>query len=72
MIKVYKVPSNYVAQLSNLEFEKDYRFNPTLDAEGNYFISEEEAKQIKKSEFNFVKEFEKINFKRKSYPVINE
>ena len=43
-------------------------FNPTLDANGNWFISQEEVNGCEKPEFAWVKELAEIDYN----PVVNE
>jgi len=45
-------------ELYNQEFKTGNKFNPFLDADGNICLSEEEVKQVEKSEFQWVKEKE--------------
>ncbi len=37
-------------------------FNPTIDADGNWFISNEEVNGCEKPEFSWVKELAEINY----------
>jgi len=43
-------------------------FNPTLDADGNWFISNEEVNGCEKQEFAWVKELTEIDYN----PVVTE
>jgi hypothetical protein len=43
-------------------------FNPTLDADGNWFISNEEVNGCEKPEFAWVKELTEIDYN----PVVSE
>lgn len=43
-------------------------FNPTLDANGNWFISNEEVNGCEKEEFSWVKELLEIDYN----PVVTE
>ena len=43
-------------------------FNPTLDADGNWFISNEEVNGCEKPEFAWIKELTEIDYN----PVVSE
>jgi hypothetical protein len=54
--------------IENELFDGEQFFNPILDADGNWIISNEEVNQCTCIEFEFVHDLPEIEFK----PVINE
>lgn len=57
---VYLLTKEQADSLKGVEFELDNLFNPILDADGNWIITEEEVSQ---SIINWVKELPKIEYK---------
>jgi hypothetical protein len=57
---VYLLTKQQADSLKGVEFVLDNLFNPLLDADGNYIITEEEVSQ---STINWVKELPKIEYK---------
>ena len=64
-IKVYRITEAEADLLRGQEFDTDSYFNPTLDADGFWFISDEEVKGLKKSEFDWIKNKTKVDWKNK-------
>lgn len=66
MILVRKIPHQYNPQSFKLEkYTTDMYFNPQLDADGNWFISEEEFEQIDQSikdKYAFIANLEQIEY----------
>jgi hypothetical protein len=56
---VYKLTNEQAEQLKNIEYTTDMFFNPILDANNNYIISEEE---VNATNINWVKELPKIEY----------
>ena len=59
---VYKLNLQQKKQLELVEFIKDNVYSPTQDAEGNWFISEEEVNQTKDVNFLWVKDLPQIEY----------
>lgn len=63
---VYKLTSEQAEILANKECDKGVKFNPTLDADGNYFISIEEIEGCTNRAFAWIKDLEPIEHKPKT------
>jgi hypothetical protein len=61
-MKVYKLNLQQKKQLKLVEFIEDNVYSPTQDAEGNWFISEEEVNQTKDVNFLWVKDLPQIEY----------
>jgi hypothetical protein len=61
-MKVYKLNLQQKKQLELVEFIEDNVYSPTQDAEGNWFISEEEVNQTKDVNFLWVKDLPQIEY----------
>lgn len=62
---VYILTIEQADTLRGKEFTKDMLFNPTLDADENWFISIEEVNQCDVAEFAWVKDLPQIEHKPK-------
>jgi len=67
-MKVAKLTLTQKNKLVGQEYATDSYFNPTLDADGNWFISVEEVNQCTNADFNWVKDLPLIEFK----PIVTE
>lgn len=67
-MNVYKLTIEQKDQLVGQKWDGETFFNPTQDADGNWFISIEEVEGYSGVEFEFVKELEYIAYN----PVISE
>jgi len=68
MENVYKLTIEQKDQLVGQTWDGVQYFNPTQDADGNWFISQEEVNGCEKPEFAWVKELNEIDYN----PVITE
>jgi hypothetical protein len=59
---VYKLTAEQANELQGVEYMKDCYFSPTLDADGNYFISIEEIDQCVNKDFEWINGLEPIKF----------
>ena len=59
---VYKVTVEQAKELMGCEYMPSCFFSPTLDADGNYFISVEEVEQCVNKDFEWVKELDPIKY----------
>jgi len=60
MIQVYLLTQEQADSIRDVEFIPDNLFNPILDADGNWIITEEEVSQ---TSIEWVKELPKIEYK---------
>jgi len=67
-MNVYKLTEEQKDQLVGQTWNGTAYFNPTLDANGNWFISNEEVNGCEKQEFAWVKELAEIDYN----PVVTE
>ena len=65
---VYKLTEEQKNNLMGQSFDGEQLFNPTLDADGNWFISIEEINYCTNQEFLWVKDLPKIEYN----PIIRE
>jgi len=59
---VYKLTAEQANELQGVEYMKDCYFSPTLDADGNYFISIEEIDQCVNKDFEWINGLEPIKY----------
>jgi len=64
-MKVYRISEAEANQLRGNQFDTDSYFNPIQDADGLWFISEEEVMYLKKAEYNWIKSKTKVDYKSK-------
>jgi hypothetical protein len=67
-MNVYKLTEEQKDQLVGQTWNGTAYFNPTLDADGNWFISVEEVNGCEKPEFAWVKELAEIDYN----PIVTE
>ncbi len=67
-MNVYKLTEEQKDQLVGQTWNGTAYFNPPLDANGNWFISNEEVNGCEKQEFAWVKELAEIDYN----PVVTE
>jgi len=67
-MKIYKITEEQKETLIDQTYDGVQYFNPTLDADGNWFISIEEVNQCTNELFQWVKNLHLINYN----PIINE
>jgi hypothetical protein len=67
-MNVYKLTAEQKDMLVGQMWNNQAFFNPTLDADGNWFISIEEVNGCEKPEFAWVKELAEIDYN----PVVSE
>ena len=67
-MKVRQLTAEQKDQLNGQMWNNQAFFNPTLDANGNWFISNEEVNGCEKPEFAWVKELAEIDYN----PVVVE
>ena len=67
-MNVYKLTLEQKDALIGQMWNNQAYFNPTLDANGNWFISAEEVNGCEKPEFAWVKELAEIDYN----PVVSE
>jgi hypothetical protein len=67
-MNVYKLTLEQKDQLIGQMWNNQAYFNPTQDADGNWFISNEEVNGCEKPEFAWVKELVEIDYN----PVVSE
>lgn len=67
-MKVYKLTTEQKNALSGQSYDGVQYFNPTLDADNNWFISIEEVNGCTNESFQWVKTLPLINYN----PAINE
>jgi len=67
MTQVRQLTVGQKNSLVGQEFMTGALFNPTQDADGNWFISNEEVEQCNKVEFSWVKSLPQINYKPPIY-----
>ena len=67
-MEVYKLTEEQKNNLMGQSFDGEQLFNPTLDADGNWFISIEEITYCTKEEFLWVKDLPTIEHN----PIIRE
>ena len=67
-MKVHALTTEQKNLLIGKQYATDSFFNPTLDANGVWFISIEEVNQFTNTEFMWVKELPLIDYN----PIINE
>ena len=65
---VYKLTEEQKDNLIGQTYDGEQYFNPTLDADGNWFISVEEINSCNKEEFSWINDLIAINYN----PVIRE
>ena len=68
-MKVAVITATKAKALQGKEFAKDSLFNPVLDANGKFVISEEEIVQIKDLNFEWLKELQLIEFTPKKETI---
>jgi hypothetical protein len=67
-MEVYKLTEEQKNNLTGQSFDGEQLFNPTLDADDNWFISIEEITYCTKEEFLWINDLPKIDYN----PVIRE
>ena len=67
-MEVYKLTEEQKNNLTGQSFDGEQLFNPTLDADGNWFISIEEINYCTNQEFLWVKDLPAIEHN----PIIRE
>lgn len=67
-MEVYNLTEEQKDALVGNTYDGVQYFNPTLDADGNWFISIEEINSCNKEEFSWINDLPKINYN----PVIRE
>lgn len=67
-MKVRQLTTEQKDQLIGQLWNESAYFNPTQDANGNWFISNEEVNGCQKEEFSWVKELAEIDYN----PVVTE
>jgi hypothetical protein len=67
-MEVYKLTEEQKDNLIGQTYDGEQYFNPTLDADNNWFISIEEVNQCINESFQWVKDLPLINYN----PIINE
>ncbi len=67
-MEVYKLTEEQKDALIGQTYDGEQYFNPTLDADGNWFISVEEINSCNKEEFLWLNDLPKINHN----PIIRE
>ncbi len=67
-MKVYKLTTEQKEALIGQTYDGEQLFNPTLDADENWFISIEEVNNCINESFQWVKDLDLINYN----PIINE
>lgn len=65
---VYKLTEQQKDNLIGQTYDGEQYFNPTLDADGNWFISIEEINSCNKEEFLWINDLAMINYN----PIIRE
>jgi hypothetical protein len=61
-MKVRKLTEEQKDQLVGQTYDGVCFFNPTLDADGNWFISNEEIQFCNKNEFNWINDLPEIDY----------
>lgn len=59
---VYKLTLKQKAQIEGVEFVEDNSYSPTLDGNGDWFISKEEVEQTTEEIFKWVKDLPKCEY----------
>ena len=67
-MEVYNLTEEQKNALVGNTYDGEQLFNPTLDADGNWFISIEEINSCNKEEFSWINDLTAINYN----PVIHE
>jgi len=67
-MEVYKLTEEQKDNLIGQSYDGEQYFNPTLDADGNWFISIEEINSCNKEEFLWINDLPTINHN----PIIRE
>ncbi len=67
-MKVRQLTEEQKDQLNGQMWNNQAYFNPTIDANGNWFISNEEVNGCEKEEFAWVKELTEIDYN----PVVSQ
>jgi len=67
-MEVYNLTEEQKDTLIGQTYDGEQYFNPTLDADGNWFISIEEINSCNKEEFSWINNLTAINYN----PVIRE
>ena len=67
-MEVYKLTEEQKDNLIGQTYDGQQYFNPTLDADGNWFISIEEINSCNKEEFLWINDLPMINYN----PIIRE
>jgi hypothetical protein len=67
-MEVYKLTEEQKDNLIGQTYDGEQYFNPTLDADGNWFISIEEINSCNKEEFLWINDLPMINYN----PIIHE
>jgi len=67
-MEVYNLTEEQKNALVGNTYDGEQLFNPTLDADGNWFISIEEINSCNKEEFSWINDLTPINYN----PVIRE
>ena len=67
-MEVYKLTEEQKNNLMGQSFDGEQLFNPTLDADDNWFISIEEITYCTKEEFLWINDLPKIDYN----PIIRE
>ena len=67
-MEVYKLTEEQKNNLTGQSFDGEQLFNPTLDADDNWFISIEEITYCTKEEFLWINDLPKIDYN----PIIRE
>jgi hypothetical protein len=67
-MEVYNLTEEQKDALIGQTYDGEQYFNPTLDADGNWFISIEEINSCNKEEFSWINDLTAINYN----PVIRE
>jgi hypothetical protein len=67
-MEVYNLTEEQKDTLIGQTYDGEQYFNPTLDADGNWFISIEEINSCNKEEFSWINDLTAINYN----PVIRE
>lgn len=67
-MKVRQVTPEQRDALAGQEFAPDSHFSPTEDADGNWFISNEEIEQNTNADFDWVKDLPEIQHNPKRLP----
>jgi len=68
-MKVHKLTQTQKKKLVGKTYCDNVFFNPTEDADGNWFISEQEVNMCNKKEFAWVNKLPKIDYKPIQYDL---